>query len=180
MGRLAWRLFFATALLGLLTVVLGGLYRKFDADWLLSAAITFGTTFYHFAMRLAVGAAVPIPKNPHASWFQPRPFEQGLYRALRVKRWKGRMPTFLPEHFSLSRAGAAGVLRNSCKSEIVHEVIMVLSFAPVLAIPELGAAGVFWITSALSALFDGCFVVIQRYNRPRLLRLVQKEASRYE
>lgn len=170
----------ATTVSGLLTLCFGAGYRQAGADWLLSAAITFGTVFYHLAMRLVVGAAVPVPKRTDDQWFQPRSFEPGLYRVLKVRQWKGRLPTFLPEQFSLGWAGIEGVLRNSCKAEIVHEIIMLLSFLPVLAIPKLGAPEVFWATSVLSALFDGCFVAIQRYNRPRLLRLAKKEASRHE
>lgn len=165
---------------GLLALCFGAGYRHAGADWLFSAAITFGTFFYHLAMRLVVGAAVPVPKRTDSRWFQPRSFERELYRALKVRQWKNRLPTFLPEQFSLGQSGIAGVLRNSCKAEIVHEVIMILSFAPVLTIPKLGAPGVFWATSVLSALFDGCFVAIQRYNRPRLLRLAKKEATRHE
>lgn len=171
---------FTTIAAGLLTLCFGAGYRHAGAAWLLSAAITFGTIFYHLAMRLVVGAAVPVPKRTDRQWFRPRSFEPGLYRALRVRQWKGRLPTFLPEQFSLGQAGIEGVLRNSCKAELVHELIMVLSFLPVLAIPKLGAPGVFWATSAVNALFDGCFVTIQRYNRPRLLRLAKKEASRHE
>lgn len=174
------RIIAVTLSIGVLTLCFGAGYRQAGADWLLSAAITFGTVFYHLAMRLVVGALVPVPKRTDRRWFQPRSFEPGLYRALKVRQWKGRLPTFLPEQFSLGQSGIAGVLQNSCKAEIVHEVIMILSFAPVLTIPKLGAPGVFWATSVVSALFDGCFVVIQRYNRPRLLRLAKKEASRHE
>lgn len=169
-----------TAVFGLLTLCLGAGYRQAGAGWLLSAAITFGTVFYHLAIRLMAGALIPTPKRTDGRWFQPRSFEPGLYRILQVRRWKNRLPTFLPEQFSLRQVGVRGVLQNSCKAELVHQVIMVLSFLPVLAIPRLGAAGVFWGTSLLSALADGCFVVIQRYNRPRLLRLARKEASRHE
>lgn len=174
------RIIAVTLIVGALTLCFGAGYRHAGADWLLSAAITFGTFFYHLAMRLVVGAAVPVPKRTDSRWFQPRSFERELYRVLKVRQWKGHLPTFLPEQFSLGQAGIEGVLRNSCKAEIVHELIMVLSFLPVLAIPNLGAPGVFWATSVLSALFDGCFVAIQRYNRPRLLRLAKKEAIRHE
>lgn len=37
-----------------------------------------------------------------------------------------------------------------------------------------GSLEVFIITSCLSALFDSIFVIMQRFNRPRLMRLVKK------
>lgn len=171
------RIITATLLFGALAAGFGVGYHALGAEWLLSCAITFGTVFYHFAMRLMVGAAVAVPKDPDGWWFRQRPFEPGLYRALNVRKWKKYLPTFLPEQFSLNRAGIRGVLANGCKAEIVHESIMVLSFLPVLAIPALGAPGVFWATSCLSALMDGCFVIVQRYNRPRLQRIAKKETS---
>ena len=70
------------------------------------------------------------------------------------------------------------MIHTTCVAEITHEIIILLSFAPLLVIPKFGAAPVFVITSLLAALFDGIFVIMQRYNRPRLLRLSRKEASR--
>jgi hypothetical protein len=58
-----------------------------------------------------------------------------------------------------------------CQSEIVHEIIFVLSFMPILAIIWFGEPLAFIITSILSALFDLMFVIMQRYNRNRILRL---------
>ena len=55
---------------------------------------------------------------------------------------------------------------------------MLLSFLPVLTVPIFGAPGVFWVTSTLAALFDCCFVILQRYNRPRFIRILDKERKR--
>ena len=64
------------------------------------------------------------------------------------------------------------------QAEVVHEVIMVLSFAPLMLIPRYGAAVVFSVTSVLACLVDGLFVMIQRFNRPRVLRLKEKAEKR--
>ena len=64
---------------------------------------------------------------------------------------------------------------------MLHEVIIVLSFLPVAASVRLGAFWVFFITSLLAACYDGIFVVAQRYNRPRLVRIYErKEAKTFE
>ena len=65
-----------------------------------------------------------------------------------------------------------------CGAEIVHEVIMVLSFLPLLTVPFFGTFPVFLMTSALSALFDSIFVMAQRYNRPRLVRIYEKQETK--
>ena len=146
----------------------------------LTLAITFSTTFYHFAMRLAVGyLGLLLPRGlEDTSWFREHPWEKGLYRRLGVRQWKNRMPTFRPERFDLGRHTLPEIIRTTCIAEITHEIIIPLSFLPLLAIPKFGAAPVFVITSVLAALFDGVFVIMQRYNRPRLRRLAQREAAR--
>ena len=166
-----------------LTVGFGWLYRYFSTDWILSAAITTGTTCYHFSMRLVVGTIVPrcIRQPMNRRWFQQKSFEPKLYETLKVKRWKDRMPTYDPASFSLRENTLAQIVDNCCVSEAVHEVIILFSFVPLLFTLLWGAFPVFLITSLLAAAFDSCFAIMQRYNRPRLVRiLVKKEAKARE
>lgn len=165
------------------TVILAILYRFTHWTWLLPTVISTGTTFYHFAMRLLVGKIVPhcITHPMKHQWFQPKPFETKLYRMLRVKDWKDRMPTYDPTSFSLRENTLEQIADNCCVSEAVHEVIILFSFVPLAFALLWGAFPVFLITSILSALFDCSFAIIQRYNRPRLVRiLTKKEASAHE
>ena len=164
------------AITALVTAVLAVAYHFFPKDWVLSAAITTGTTFYHFAMRLAVGTIVPhLVKDPvRRRWFRQKAFEPELYQKLRVKQWKDHMPTYDPASFSLQSNTMEQIVHNSCVSEAVHVVIVLFSFVPILFTIFWGALPVFLITSVLAALFDSCFVVMQRYNRPRLLRILEK------
>ena len=166
-----------------LTAGLVWLYRYFPTGWILSAAITTGTTFYHFAMRLFVGMIVPHwVKNPmNRRWFQQKSFEPKLYEVLKVKCWKDHMPTYNPSSFSLRENTLEQIVDNCCVSEVVHEVIILFSFVPLLFTLLWGAFPVFLITSLLAAAFDSCFAIMQRYNRPRLVRiLVKKEAKARE
>ena len=66
------------------------------------------------------------------------------------------------------------ILRNMCGAELVHETIMVLSLVPIGFSRIFGELPVFLATSLAACLFDGLFVMAQRYNRPRLVRLAQK------
>lgn len=81
------------------------------------------------------------------------------------------MPTYNPELFDISKHSWDEVLMTMSQSEIVHEIIFVLSFMPIIAIIWFGEPLAFIITSILSALFDLMFVIMQRYNRNRILRL---------
>lgn len=155
----------------------GAAYCLTKNQALYTIAIAFGTTFYHLAMRLA--AAYIINTKFHnrmdytKSWFQEKGFEAKFYKAIGVKKWKKWLPTFHPKDFVLEKRSAADITGATCQAEIVHEVIMVLSFVPVIFSVCFGAVWVFLITSCMAFVFDGIFVMIQRYNRPRLMRLMK-------
>lgn len=172
----------ATALCtGLGTGILALLGSISPAAWILPAAISLGTTFYHFAMRLLVGAVVPRftrHVGPDQFWFRQRSWEARLYAALRVKNWKGGIPTYDPGQFDLKTNSPAQVARNMCNAELVHEVIILLSFIPLFFAIPFGEFPVFLITSVLAALFDSIFVIAQRFNRPRLVRILKKKEAK--
>ena len=172
----------AAAISLILTLGLILLYRFDPTDLFFSAAITAGTTFYHFAMRLLAGAIVPrcIRQPMKHSWFHQKPFEAKLYDILKVKRWKDHMPTYDPTSFSLRENTLEQIVNNCCVSEAVHEVIMLFSFVPLLFALLWGAFPVFLITSLVSSLFDGCFAIMQRYNRPRLIRILAKKEAKVQ
>lgn len=148
----------------------------------ISLAVTFCTFAYHLVMRLAVGLCFDLAMGNRANlghwWFQPRRGEAELYRRLGVKRWKKLLPTYDPEIFDPALHSWEEIAQATCQSELVHETIMLLSFVPLAVIPHFGAAGVFIATSVAAALFDSLFVIAQRYNRFRLVRLLRRGASR--
>ena len=159
----------------LLTAATAAGYWHFGGSLLLTLAITFGTTAYHFCMRLLVGALVCGVMGKRVDvwkwWFRPRTFEEPLYRRLQVRRWKGRMPAYEPSLFSPEVHSWEEIAREMCRAEVTHEVIAVLSFLPLIMAPVFGAFWVFFLTSVAAAGFDLLFVAIQRYNRPRVLRV---------
>jgi len=157
-------------------------YCIFRKALLLSLAITFCTIAYHFIMRLIVGIVVDGILNNHADytkkWFQPRTFEAPLYRLLRVKKWKKNMPSYDPSLFSAKEHSPEEIVQAMCQAEIVHEIIALLSFLPLFASIRFDSFWVFFITSVLSAGFDLMFVIMQRYNRPRLLRIMYNNKNK--
>ncbi len=161
---------------------LGIAYAYIENAVMYALAITAGTVFYHFAMRLAVGYAIHgIFRNRMRGtlwWFRERAFEPALYRLLRVRRWKGRVPTYVPGFFAVSERTTDQLIGATCQAEVVHEVIMVLSFVPLLFIVWFGEPVVFVLTSVGAALLDAVFVMVQRFNRPRLVKLAEREARR--
>ena len=169
-----------TALVTLIvTAILALINHFFPREWLTAIAISTGTTFYHFAMRLTVGTIVPklMPHPRRHKWFLQRSFEPKLYKLLRVKQWKDHMPTYDPAAFSMRNNSLEQIVHNSCVSEAVHEMIVLFSLLPILFTFLWGALPVFLITSMLAAAFDSCVVMMQRYNRPRLLRILSKKEA---
>ena len=144
----------------------------------LTLAITFGTIAYHLDMRLIVGALYNTFMHNRAdyrrAWYRVKPWEEKLYAALRVKKWKKYLPTFVPESFDPRRHSRDEIAQAMCQAELAHETFIALSFVPLLCIAPFGEPAVFILTSVLSALFDLIFVVIQRSNRPRVVRLAEK------
>lgn len=166
----------------IITIIMIVLYKQLNQDIFLTLAISFGTTAYHFVMRLVVGLIVAYfmhnQADYHKKWYRPLSFEMKLYEILRVKDWKDKMPTFHPETFSLEKHTFEQIAGGMCQAEIVHEIIIIFSFLPIAMIPIFGAAPVFIITSVLAACLDMMFVIIQRYNRPRVVKLIERRKSR--
>ena len=165
-----------------LTILFAAAYRISPRGWILSGAITVGTTAYHLLMRLAVGYLLPKLTNYdfdyRSPWFRSKTWEPTFYQKLQVKQWKGKLPTYAPSQFSLTEQTMLRVIQNMCGAELVHEIIMVLSFLPLLAVPAWGEFYVFLITSLSAALFDSIFVMAQRYNRPRLVRIYERQEAK--
>ncbi|MBQ9104057.1 MAG: hypothetical protein IJY57_03105 [Clostridia bacterium] len=154
------------------------IYLIVPSGIILSLTITFATIFYHFIMRLIVGLIINAKyKNDidyNKKWFRVSLKEQKFYEKLKVKSWKNKMPTYNKSFFDSKTRSWEEIAKATCQAEIVHEIIIVLSFLPIIASIWLGAIAVFIITSVISALIDSTFVIMQRYNRPRILRLIKK------
>lgn len=172
----------ATAALLIAFAAATAIYLITDIDWVETVAISLGTVSYHFLMRLLVGlfwnCALHNRVDWNKWWFRGRKFEPHLYKLLRVKNWKKRMPTFESDYFDMTKHSLPEIIGATCQAELVHETIIVLSFLPIIFSSCFGALAVFVITSVLAALLDAVFVIMQRYNRPRLVRLADKKGKK--
>ena len=127
-------------------------------------------------MRLIIGWTINFIWNNHVDyqreWFHVSTREQKLYKKLNVKKWKRKMGTYDPACFDNKVHSWDEIAQATCQAELVHELIIVLSFIPIFAAVPFGALPVFVITSVLAAGFDAMFVIIQRCNRPRIIKLI--------
>ncbi len=170
----------ATVIIAVLTAVFSALYINYDITVFESMAITFGTILYHFVMRLFVGFIVPKGFCYTDKFFTERAFEKPLYKALRVKKWKKFMPSYNPDSYIVEDGvqSLKNIANTTCRNEVIHLVICALSFVPILFSVPFGETAVFIITSVLGCMFDMIFVIMQRYNRPRIVKLINRRANK--
>ena len=169
---------FITALLCVGFAISLPIFIVTKSDFAETVTITVGITLYHFAMRLAVGTAVDsVMKNKadhNNAWFREKSFESKLYKLIRVRKWKKYLPTYSPDTFDTGKKTVKELVGATCQAEIVHEIIMALSLLPIAFIPILDGAAAMIVTSVLAMLFDSLFVILQRYNRPKLVRVMER------
>ncbi len=165
----------------LITIASAVIYRCTFKEFLLPIAITFGTIAYHFAMRLLVGGAYSLFMNNKADYtkrhYRVGEREMRLYQRINVKKWKKNIPTYDAALFDVKKHSPEEIVQAMCQAELVHETIAVLSFLPIAAGVWFGDFPVFIITSAAAAVIDMIFVVVQRYNRQRVLRIIEKRKA---
>ena len=150
---------------------------------LLIGIVTF-TIMYHFWVRIIMGNVSKLFKkhiNYKQAFFKEKSFEKGLYKFLRVKDWKGKALTYNPESFSLKEHHLEEIANTMTKSEVDHwinEIISLLSILFSFIWPELFWA--FLISAIAAMIFDSQFIIIQRYNRPRVMKILEKENKKIE
>ena len=166
-----------TIALAILFISLVTLYLFFENKTLLATAISLGTCFYHFIMRLIVGTSINAiyhnKMNYRRRWFHVSKLENGIYKILNFKKCK-RIPTYSPDSFSSKLHSFEEILEASCQAEVVHEIIFVLSFLPIVFALLFGEFYVFLSTSIVASLIDLFFIMVQRSKRSTLIKFVIK------
>lgn len=121
-----------------------------------------------------------LPKN----WFDCRTFpyriysfEPELYHRLHVKQWQNKLPDMsriFPKLMPPKKITAdyserlPRMLQETCVAEFIHVLLSILGFGAVFIWP--GVWG--WVIAIVYFLGGNLpFIIIQRYNRPRLQRL---------
>ena len=157
------------------TLYYGDIYKN---DVILWIGITAFTIMYHFWVRIIMGNVSKLFKkhiNYKQWWFKEKKFENGLYKLLRVKEWKGKALTYNPESFSLKEHSLEEIANTMAKSEVDHWINEAISLSTLLFAIPWGVFEIFLITAITAMIFDSQFIIIQRYNRPRIVRILEKE-----
>lgn len=143
--------------------------------------VTTFTIMYHLWLRIIMGNVTKL-FNKHINynqwWFKQRNFEKGLYNVLRVKKWKGRALTYNPELFSLKDNSLESIANTMVKAELDHWMNEIISLSTLLFSFIWGEFWIFAITAFIAMLFDAQFIVIQRFNRPRIIKILKKREAK--
>ncbi len=146
-----------------------------------------------YVLALGIASHVIGEAIPRRAFFHDRfPYrahrwerEGRIYERIGIQKWKDRAPDMsrVMKDMVPKRVGKAPhakdvwvLVQETCRAEIVHLALCALSL------------GIFffwmnWIGALLGALVAVCnipFILIQRYNRPRLVSLAQRLEAREE
>lgn len=153
----------------------GGYNESIAILW---TGITAFTITYHFWVRIILGNVSKLFRkhiNYKQWWFKERKFEKGLYKFLKVKDWKGKALTYNPEQFDLKENSLEKIVNTMTKSEVDHWINEIISITTMFFGLIWGKTWIFVLTAIAAMIFDGQFIVIQRYNRPRIVKILEKE-----
>ena len=138
-----------------------------------------------------LGQALPGPFDPEKRPFRGWKWEQNgrVYTRLAIDKWKKLVPDMsrllpdmvkkeLPGSGAVTADQAAALVQETCRAELVHGASCLLGLAFLWLWPGWGGVIVLAVWVLLANL---PFILIQRYNRPRLVRLaalLRKRAQR--
>lgn len=117
--------------------------------------------------------------------FRPFSFENEgrIYEKAGIKKWQSRipdmsriLPRFMPaKKLEKNFAGKLPVMiKETCVAELIH--LLLAAAAPLCLIIWRGTGGK--LVTALYELGNLSFILVQRYNRPRLMRLQRKLSAK--
>ena len=136
---------------------------------------------YHFGLRLLFGVfSTKYPPDYRHPWYTQRGFEKKLYKLLRVRRWKDKVLTFEPDKYDFQKRTLDQLASTMAKSELDHLFNELISVASIFFGFVWGCFPAFVISAIAAMLFDAQFIVVQRYNRPIVLKLMKLRTRKCE
>lgn len=153
----------------------------FQSDVVLWIGIVSFMILFHFGGRIFMGEMTKKLKiNYNHPFYKQRKFEKKLYKILRVRKWKDKVLTFEPEMYDFQNRTLPQLATTMAKSELDHWINEIISIISIFFTLIWGCFPAFFISAVLAMIFDAQFIIVQRYNRPIVLRLMQRKASKPE
>ena len=156
----------------------GAIYVNEAVLW---TGITTFTILYHFWGRIILGNISKLFKrfiSYKSWWFREKGFERKLYDILCVKKWKKHAFTYNPEQFDVKENSIEELLATMTKAEFDHWLNELISISTMFFGLIWGQTWIFVVTAIAAMIFDAQFIVIQRYNRPRVIKVLEMEKEK--
>lgn len=123
--------------------------------------------------------------SPDSALYRPKSWEKNgeFYKKLGIRRWKDRVPDVSRRAKKLytkkvdmqkSPQNLRRLIQETCVAECVHYQLILLSLPVTWIYKGLGG----WVIFAMCVTGNLVFVAIQRYNRPRLMRALERLEKR--
>lgn len=147
-------------------------------NYLIITFVVLITFYFMFCIKPFVGALLNLTHknyNYENKWFKVRNSEIKIYNFLKVKRWKNILPTYNRHSFDLSSNSLESIAKNMCQAELAHEIMFLISYIPLLLMIRYKDMFIFLIIICiLFSLIDLLFIMIQRFNRYRIINIINK------
>ena len=167
------------------SVCLGCFYGgKIESRIVLWIGLVAFTIMYHFWVRIIMGNVLKLFKKNityKQSFFKEKRFEKKIYSIIRVKEWKDKVLTYAPAEFDLKANSLEMVANNMSKAELDHWINGLISLSTISFGKIFGVIYLPFIISAIFAMvFETQFIILQRFNRPRVVKLLEREERNKE
>ncbi|MBQ7400260.1 MAG: hypothetical protein IJW06_07365 [Clostridia bacterium] len=136
---------------------------------------------YHFGLRVFMGNVTKKWNITYTHpWFAQRKFEKQLYKFLKVRKWKDKVLTFEPEMYDFEKRTLEQLATTMAKSETDHWINEIISVVSIFFVFIWGCPAAFLISAFAAMIFDAQFIIVQRYNRPIVLRLANRKSKQLQ
>ncbi len=159
------------------------LFVRSHNDAMLIIGVIMLNASYQLITRLLVGSicegVFENGINSSLEWFGTTDFEGRFYGSIGLKYLKRNLPKFERTDFSLARQSIQDIIDAGCEIEAEHEINIGVSMLGMLPALMFGNVWVFAVTAVGAVIYDLLFIAVQRYNRPRLERVLEKRRARF-
>lgn len=163
---------------GILFYIFYSLEKKYDRIWIDYAKDIFLVVFSQLVITHICAPIVfmifRMKFNYNSFWFRPKRFESNLYKFIVVKKWKNKVSQYDKNQFSFKVHSMEKVICTMCHAEVVHELTAAVSFLPVILFSGYVNTDFLFVTSLIFSVVHLRYSVIQRYNRPRLIKITER------
>ncbi|MCQ2593153.1 MAG: hypothetical protein MJ188_10270 [Treponema sp.] len=137
-------------------------------NWFLTF-LSMELVIFHLLPPFAVILSMIAYKSKARFWFEQADWEKNLYKKLKVKNWKNKLPTYDSSMFKIKSGSKEEVIKLMIQSENVHLLLVFLSYVPILWGKYFGHWGIMVLMAFIFSIVHIPFVIVQRYNLPRII-----------